>query len=140
MAGSISNRYNRLPEIVLHAQVNLFGISACVTLNKNEMYDWYHGGAFGKEHTGRWSCCNSEKNSKGCKEATNKASQRSRASSFSQQWKNGNPSLEVAAMDGDMSSSMLTHSNWGEDDTTLYHERYIYSCTESASWHDTYTD
>ena len=68
---------------------------ACVTLNKNIMYGWYHTGAFGKDGA-KWSCCCAEqRESQGCRRTTAEHTQRSRHPSLSTQckWEHGSPSL-----------------------------------------------
>ena len=104
---------------------------ACVTLNKNEMYDWYHTGAFGQVDSNRWSCCNVEnRKSQGCRKTTT-TTQRQRLSSLSTQWQRRSPSLEVPSNEEEYSASVplyrdqypSTMTNWGDED--VHDEMYV---------------
>ena len=91
---------------------------ASVTLNKNDMCDWYHTGAFGKVNA-RWSCCLAEKReSKGCRRTTN--TQRSRPASLSTQWEHVSSTEEQDSKDDPLSESVPSgHSatcNWGDEE------------------------
>lgn len=100
---------------------------ACVNLNKNEMCEWYHDGAYGKFDGSSWSCCKEGKrDSQGCRKTT---TQRPRLSSLSAQWQREAPSQEptdIYMKDERYGSSVpyqLSTYNWGDEE--VQDEMYV---------------
>lgn len=94
-------------------------------ISDNEMYDWYHTGAYGQVNNNTWSCCNEKmREAKGCRKTT-KFSQRPRLASLSAQWQQprshpDGESIPLAVpptIAEEFSTSVPTYSSssqWGE--------------------------